>query len=126
MKMILWFVAYGWIIVTGSSHFIIDVVSQYVRGVRAPSTETTYYYGMNTAFALGEILFGVFGLILALKAPQLLGQWPAVTLTIAASVGWLAMSFMFLPYREPRFVSAVFVLLVIAAAVSSLKVTTPG
>ncbi|WP_267490768.1 hypothetical protein [Paenibacillus monticola] len=41
MKMILWFVAYGWIIVTGSSHYIIDVVSQYVRSVRAPSTETT-------------------------------------------------------------------------------------
>jgi len=119
MKMILWFVAYGWIIVTGSLHFIIDVVSQYVRGVRAPSTETTYYYGMNTAFAWGEILLGLFGLILALKAPQLLGQWPAIALTIAAAVGWLAISFIFLPYKEPRFVSSVFVLLVIAAAVKS-------
>lgn len=119
MKIILWFVAYGWIIVTGFMHFIVDVVSQYVRGVRVPGTETTFYYGMNTAFALGQIVFGLFGLILALKAPQLLGQWPAVTLTIAAAVGWLAISFIFLPYKEPRFVSFIFALLVIAAVVKS-------
>lgn len=117
--MVLWFVAYGWVIVTGSMHFIIDVVSQYVRSIRAPSTETTYYYGMNTAFSLGQVVLGLLGLILALKAPPLLGQWPAVTLTIAAAVGWLVISFMFLPYKEPRFVCAIFVLLVIAAAIWS-------
>jgi hypothetical protein len=119
MGMILWFIAYGWLIVTGLLHFIVDVVSQYVRGVRAPGTETIYYYGMNTAYAFGQMLFGLFGLILALKAEQLVSQWPVVTLTIVAAVGWLAISFLFLPYKEPRFVSSVLVLLVIAAAVTS-------
>ncbi|WP_159067768.1 hypothetical protein [Paenibacillus ihuae] len=54
MRVTLWLVAYGWIIVTGALHFMVDVVSQYVRGVRATSRETTYYYDMNTAFALGK------------------------------------------------------------------------
>ncbi|WP_141499840.1 hypothetical protein [Paenibacillus luteus] len=76
MKMTLWIVAFGWIIISGVMIFIIDVLSQYVRGKRAPSTETTYYYGMNTAFALGEILVGLFGLILVLQAPKLMDQWP--------------------------------------------------
>ncbi|MFB9331126.1 hypothetical protein ACFFSY_34765 [Paenibacillus aurantiacus] len=120
--MILWFVAYGWIIVTGFMHFIIDVISQYVRGIRVPSTETTFYYGMNTAVSLGQIILGVFGLILAQKAPQLLNQWPAVILTVTAAVGWLAISFIFLPYKEPKFISAISALLVIAAAVSSLVI----
>lgn len=120
--MILWFVAYGWIIVTGLMHFIIDVISQYVRGIRVPSTETTFYYGMNTAFSLGQIILGVFGLVLAQKAPQLLNQWPAVILTVTAAVGWLAISFIFLPYKEPKFISAISALLVIAAAVSSLVI----
>lgn len=119
MKMLLWFVAYGWMIVAGAMHYIVDVVSQYIRGVRAPSDETTYYYGMNTAYSLGQVVFGLLGLILALKAPQLLGQWPAVVLTIAGAVGWLVISFMFLPYKEPRFVSAISTLLIIAAAVRS-------
>ncbi|WP_379137838.1 hypothetical protein [Paenibacillus sp. sgz500958] len=120
MRITLWVVAYGWIIVTGSMHFIVDVISQYVRGVRTPSTETTYYYGMNTAFALGEILFGLFGLILVLRAPELVVQWPVLTLTLAAAVLWLAFSIKFLPYKEPKFISAVFVLLVIAAIASYL------
>ncbi|KGE17644.1 hypothetical protein [Paenibacillus wynnii] len=120
MRMTLWLIAYGWVIVTGSMHFMVDVVSQYVRGVRSPGTESTYYYGMNTAFALGEVLFGLFGLILCLKAPQLAAEWPAVTLAIAAALAWLAFSFMFLPYREPKIISFIFALLVIAAAVKSL------
>lgn len=119
MKMILWFIAYGWVIAMGIMHFIVDVVSQYVRGVRAPSTETTFYYGMNTAFSLGQVVLGLFGLILALKAPQLLGQWPAVVLTIVAAAGWLVISFLFLPYKEPRFVSAISALLIIAAGIRS-------
>lgn len=118
MKMTLWFVAYGWIIISGVMIFIVDVLSQYVRGTRSPGMETTYYYGMTTAFALGEILFGLFGLILLLHAPKLMTQWPAVTLTLAAAVLWLAFSIKFLPYKEPKIVSAVFGLLVIAAVVS--------
>ncbi|MFS0723569.1 hypothetical protein [Paenibacillus sp. 1P07SE] len=117
MKMTLWLVAYSWLILSGAMLFIVDVLSQHIRGKRIPSIETTYYYGMNTAFALGEILFGLFGLILVMQAPTLLAQWPAVALTIAAAVLWLAISVTFLPYTEPKIISAVFVLLVIAAVI---------
>ncbi len=95
--------------------FLVDVVSQHLRGVRTPSVETTYYYGMNTAAALGQIVFGLFGLILVLQAPHLLTRWPAITLTIVAALLWLAISMKFLPYKEPKIISAVFVVLVIVA-----------
>ena len=62
--MILWIVAYGWLILSGVMLFLVDVVSQHLRGVRTPSVETTYFYGMNTAAALGQkepkIISGVF------------------------------------------------------------------
>ncbi|WP_229521408.1 hypothetical protein [Paenibacillus monticola] len=78
---------------------------------------------MNTAFALGEILFGLFGLVLVLQAPKLVVQWPVVTLTLVAAVGWLAISFMFLPYKEPKIISSIFVVLVLAATLSSFLIT---
>lgn len=101
---------------TGFLHFMIDVVSQYARGVRTPSKESTYYYGMNTAYAFGQIMFGALGLILALKVPHLMVDWPIIALTIVAAAVWLGISFVFLPYKEPKFISSIFSLLVITAA----------
>lgn len=117
--MTMWFVAYGWIILSGIMHFIVDVAAQYLRGAREPSTETTYYYAMNTAFSLGQLIFGLFGLLLLLQAPKLMTQWPVITLTFSAAILWFLYSLVFLPYKEPKFVSAAVVLLVIAAIVSN-------
>jgi hypothetical protein len=37
------YAAYGWLTWSGTLHFVIDVMSQYLRGKRAASTETTLY-----------------------------------------------------------------------------------
>src|SRR5712691_11963586 len=108
MHKILVFTAFGWLTFGGTLHFAIDVVSQYLRGKRVPGPETTLYFGLNTAFALGQILFGLLGLLVGRQALEVLGQWPAVVLCLAATIGWLAFSFIFLEYWEPKFVIAVF------------------
>ena len=44
------YAAYGWLLLSGLLQIGIDVVSQYLRGKRAPSTSTTLYYGLNSAY----------------------------------------------------------------------------
>lgn len=119
MHKILVFVAFGWLTLGGTLHFVIDVVSQYLRGKRVPGHETTLFFGLNTAFALGQVMFGLFGLLVARQALEVLGQWPAIVLCLAAALGWLAFSFIFLEYWEPKFAAAVFVVLIVASAVTA-------
>jgi hypothetical protein len=108
--------AYGWLTLAGTLHFIIDVVSQYLRGKRAPGPETTLFYGMNTAYALGQVLFGLFGLLVARYSLTLLDQWPARSLAFTAAACWLSFSFVFLEYREPKLIGVVFAALLLGAA----------
>ena len=49
------YAAYGFLLLSGILHFSIDVVSQYMRGKRTPGSEATLYYGLNTAYALGQL-----------------------------------------------------------------------
>jgi hypothetical protein len=116
----LFYAAFGWLALSGTLHFAIDVVSQHIRGVRTPGPETTLYYGLNTAYALGQVVFGLLGLFVALKAPPLLGEPALVALCLAGAAGWLAITFRFMEYREPRFAVALFGLLIVAASVSML------
>ena len=83
MAKYLTFAAFGWLTFTGTLHFAIDVVSQYVRGKRAPGPETTLYYGLNSAFALGQVLFGLMCLWAARRHPDLLRD-PGVALLAGA------------------------------------------
>ena len=113
------YAAYGWLTFGGTMHFLVDVLSQYVRGKRAPGPETTLFYGLNTAYALGQVVFGVIGLVVARQALPLLGQWPAIAVTLAATAAWLAFGFVFIEYWEPKVVIALFGVLAIAAAVTA-------
>ncbi len=117
MHKILVYVAFGWLTLIGTMHFVIDVASQYLRGKRVPGPETTLYYGLNTAYALGQVLFGILGLLIARQALDLLGQWPALLLCGVATAAWLAIGFVFIEYREPKFMVGVFGVLVVAMAV---------
>lgn len=54
MHKIFGYSAFGWLSLSGVLHFFVDVVSQHYRGKRLPGLETTYYYGMHTAYALGQ------------------------------------------------------------------------
>jgi hypothetical protein len=108
--------AFGWLSLGGLLHFLIDVISQYVRGKRVPSPETTLFYGMNTAYAFGQVVFGLAGLWLAGGAREIIGQ-PLIILSLIAAAGWLAIGLVFFEYWEPKFVAAVFgVLIMIAVA----------
>lgn len=110
------YAAYGWLAFISVSHFTIDVVSQYLRGIRSPSEVTTAYYGLNTAFAFGQLLFGLLGLWIAVKMPSLLSEWPAVALSLSAAAVWLAISFLFMEYWEPKLATSVYAALIIWAA----------
>lgn len=112
------YTAYGWLTLTGSLHFIVDVVSQYLRGKRQPGLETTLYYGLNAAFSLGQVAFGLLGLFLAWRAMHLLSETPVLILSVATALGWLAITFLFMEYWEPKFNVGIFCLLIVAAFVT--------
>ena len=77
MHRVLAYIAFTWLTLAGTLHFAVDVVAQYARGKRVPGAETTLYYGLNTAYALGQVLFGLLGLLVARRAIGLLREWPA-------------------------------------------------
>lgn len=114
----LMYVAFGWLTLSGAAHYAIDVVSQYLRGKRAPGVEATLYYGLHTAYALALVLFGILGLLVARRAPQLLGQWPALLFCGVATAAWLAFGFAFIEYREPKIMLAIFAALFLAMALT--------
>lgn|GEM_PF-796299 len=115
------YTAYGWLTLTGILHFLVDVVSQHLRGVRTPGAETTLYYGLHAAFSLGQVAFGLLGLLLASRAMPLLSQTPAMLLSMAAALGWLAITFLFMEYWEPKLNIGIFCALLVA-----VFVTRPG
>ncbi|MFP2960069.1 hypothetical protein ACLEPN_20135 [Myxococcus sp. 1LA] len=112
------YAAYGWLSFTGVMHFVVDVVSQHLRGKHVPGTEATLYYGVHTAFAFGQLAFGVLGLWLAFRARDLLNELPVVTLSVVAAVAWLTIAVLFMEYWQPRFNAAVFGVLIVAAALT--------
>ncbi|AKT38520.1 hypothetical protein [Chondromyces crocatus] len=110
--------AYGWLTLTGVMHFVIDVVSQHLRGKHVPGTETTLYYGVHSAFALGQTVFGLLGLWLTFRARDVLSELPVVLLSLIATVGWLAVAVLFMEYWQPRFNAVFFGLLIVAGALT--------
>jgi len=109
------YAVFGWLTLSGTMHFSVDVLSQYLRGKRAPGVETSLYYGLNSAYALGQVAFGLLGLFATWKALQLVDSIPVMLLSLAAGSAWIAIAFLFMEYKEPRIIGVVFCLLVVAA-----------
>ena len=92
------------------------MVSQYIRGNRTPSPETTLYFGLNSSYAVSQTLFAVLALfairqrVTAMAKPQVL-CWGFV-----AACAWFARSLMFLEYPQPRITVAVFAILLVGVA----------
>lgn len=107
--------AFGWLVFTGTAHFVVDVVSQYLRGKRPAGVEATLYYGLNSSYALGQVLFGLLCLWIAWRQPGLLHERPVVALCLAGAAAWLAIPFAFMEYWEPKANAAIFAGLLIAA-----------
>lgn len=107
--------AYGWLVLTGILHFVIDVVSQHLRGKHPPGIETTLYYGLHSAFALGQVALGLVGFLLAWRTPQVFSQIPILPISLVVGLGWLAITFQFINYWEPKLNVAIFCAIVVAA-----------
>src|ERR1700744_1675549 len=118
MHKTLLYLAFGWLTAGGMLHFIIDVLSQYIRGKRIPSAETTLYYGLNSAYALGQMLFGLIGLWLPWRAFEVLDKRPVVVLSLLGAIGWLVIDSLFIEYLEPKIIATIFGMLILAAAVT--------
>lgn len=101
------FIAYGWLAASGAMHFLADVVAQYMRGQRAPSAETTLYYGLNSAFSLGQVTFGLFGLWLAWHAMDTLLHPAVRALSLVAAAGWFVIAVTSIEYWQPKVNTAI-------------------
>jgi predicted outer membrane lipoprotein len=110
--------AYSWLLLSGLLHFGIDVVSQYIRGKRAPGPATTLYYGLNSSYAVGQILFAMLALFAIRQGVAAMGQWSGITLGLLAACSWFVLSIMFLEYTQPRKTVALFAVLLLGAALT--------
>ena len=113
------YTAYGWLLLSGTLQFAIDVVGQYARGKRPPGTATTLYYGLNSAYALSQILFATLALLALSQGLIILGRWPGLVLGFLAASGLMAICVLFLEYRQPRMTVGLFAALLAAAALTS-------
>ena len=97
------YAAFGTLTLFGTLHFLIDVVSQHVRRVREPGSATDLYYGLHSAYALGQAAFGALGLYVAWRAMPIMHEWLPLLLALLAGLGWLAICLLFIEYTQPRF-----------------------
>jgi hypothetical protein len=107
--------ALGWLTFGAVSHFVIDVVSQHLRGVREPGPARTAYYGLHTAYPLSQLIFAAFGFFIAASAPELLRTTGYRVIGVTATLCWLAISLLFVEYFPPKLIVAIFAVLFVAA-----------
>lgn len=107
------YAAYGWLLLSGLLHFGIDVVSQHLRGTRAPGPATSLYYGLNSSYAASQILFATLALFAIHHGVIAMGQWSGVALGLLAACGWFVLSLLFLEYTQPRMTMSFFAALLI-------------
>ena len=111
------YAAYGWLGLSGVLHFVIDVAAQYLRRQRPPGNEATFYYGLHSAYSLGQVTFALLALLVLRSGSGLLGEPAGQALGLNAVAGWLAVAFLFSDYVPPRVNMAIVLALLIAAAV---------
>ena len=113
------YAAYGYLLVTAVLHYLIDVVAQYLRKHRPPSAATTMYWGLHSAYSLGQVVFALTALLLVYRGSALVSQRSGQVISIAAVVGWLLICFGFVEYIPPRINMVIVLALLIAAALTS-------
>jgi len=113
------YAAYSWLLFAGVMHFGIDVISQYLRGRRPAGPETTLYYGLNTSYAVGQVLMAALALLLLHSGSPVLYGRPGMGLGFLAAAAWLTICFQFIEYPQPRIIMAVFTALLISAALAA-------
>ena len=115
------YAAYGWLLLSGVLHFGIDVVAQYARGKRQAGAATTLCYGLNSAYALSQILFAALALLALSQELIVLGRWPGLILGFLAASSWMVLCVLFLEYRQLRMTVALFAALLVAVALTPYR-----
>ena len=64
------------------------------------------------------VAFGLLGLFLAFRASHLLSEPSVMIVSIAAALGWLAITFLFMEYWEPKVNVAIFCALIVGVALT--------
>lgn len=106
---------YWTLLAAGTLHFIADVLSQYFRGLRKPGYETTLYYGLHSAYALGQVVFAIVALLLIRSGSTFMESPAGMAISFTAVLGWLAIALLFIEYTPPKmFIGLVLALLVAA------------
>ena len=59
------------------------------------ATATTLYYGLNSAYALSQVLFAALALLAISQGLNILGRWPGLILGFLAALSWLAICVLF-------------------------------
>jgi hypothetical protein len=118
MRSKLLYAAYGWLLFSGVVHFTIDVLSQYLRGKRSPGPETTLYYGLNSAYALGQVLVALLALLMVRSGTPAIAGWPGFTIGFSGAALWLVICLLFVEYPQPRVIIALFAALLTGAALA--------
>ena len=111
--------AYGWLMLSAFLHFGIDVVSQSIRGKRPPGPATTLYYGLNTTYAVSQVLFAALALLAIHQGMTSMGRWPGITLSLIAACAWFGLCWMFFEYSQPRMAVLLFAALLVGAALTA-------
>lgn len=119
MHKLIVYTAYGWLVLSGVLQFVIDVLFQHLRGKRIPSPETTLYYGLNSAFSLGQVIFGLICLWIAWRSIALLNELPILILSTVAACIWLIITLLFMEYWEPKLNAAIFCVLITTVVFSA-------
>lgn len=115
MSRLLMLGALGWLGFGAVCHFLIDVVSQHLRGVREPGAARTAYYGLHSAYPLSQLLLVAMGFLLAHSAPELLRGLGFRAICLVAAACWLTICVLFIEYRPPLVIAALFAALVLAS-----------
>jgi hypothetical protein len=113
--------AYGWLLLSGVLHFGVDVVSQYLRGKRAPGPATTLYYGLNSTYALSQVLFAVLALFAIGQGITAMGHGYGLALGFLAACAWFVLCLLFVEYPQPRIAVAVFAALLAGVALTGFS-----
>ena len=117
MHKFLLYASYGWLLLVSLLHFSIDVLSHYWRGERTPGVDTLYF-GLHSAYTLGQVLIAVVALLLIRNGVPFFGEWPGWVLGFTAAAAWLAVCVAFISYREPRIVIGLFAILLAGAVLA--------
>ena len=115
------YAAYGWLILSGFLHFVVDVLLQYFRAKRAAGPAITLYYGLNSTYALSQVLFAALALFAVRQGMPSMGKGEGLALGFLAACAWFVLCLLFIEYPQPRIAVVIFGVLLTGVAVTGLS-----